>query len=170
VQDRQWLTLPEMMTGLGLAETTPGPLILVTQFVGFLAAFKAAGLWYGVAGAVTALWMTFAPCFLWIFAGAPWIARLTAMPQLAGALSGIMAAVVGVIANLSVWFAAHVFFATVGRMIFGPIDMIWPDLGTLNLSAVLIAVIAGWLLLLRHWNLIIVLCIAAIGGATTLLI
>jgi chromate transporter len=170
VQDRTWLTLPEMMTGLGLAETTPGPLILVTQFVGFLAAFKAAGLWYGVAGAITALWMTFAPCFLWIFAGAPWIARLTAMPRLSGALSGIMAAVVGVIANLSLWFAAHVFFASVGRLQSGPLDMIWPSLTTLNLAAVAIAVISGWLLLFRHWNLIAVLAIAALGGAATLLI
>jgi chromate transporter len=170
VQDRQWLTLPEMMTGLGLAETTPGPLILVTQFVGFLAAFKAAGLWYGIAGAITALWMTFAPCFLWIFAGAPWIARLTAMPRLSGALSGIMAAVVGVIANLSLWFAAHVFFAIVGRQDAGPLDMIWPSLSTLNWPAVAIALVSGWLLLFRHWNLIAVLAIAAIGGAATLLI
>jgi chromate transporter len=170
VQDRAWLTLPEMMTGLGLAETTPGPLILVTQFVGFLAAFKAAGLWYGIAGAVTALWMTFAPCFLWIFAGAPWIARLTAMPRLSGALAGIMAAVVGVIANLSLWFAAHVFFATVNQIDAGPIAMIWPSITTLNLPAVLIAIASGWLLLFRHWNLIAVLAIAALGGAATLLI
>ena len=170
VQDRAWLTLPEMMTGLGLAETTPGPLILVTQFVGFLAAFKAAGLWYGIAGAITALWMTFAPCFLWIFAGAPWIARLTAMPRLAGALSGIMAAVVGVIANLSLWFAAHVFFATVGRIQAGPVDMISPALATLNWPAVAIALVAGWLLLFRHWNLIVVLGLAALGGAASLLI
>jgi chromate transporter len=170
VQDRQWLTLPEMMTGLGLAETTPGPLILVTQFVGFLAAFKAAGLWYGIAGAITALWMTFAPCFLWIFAGAPWIARLTAMPRLSGALSGIMAAVVGVIANLSLWFAAHVFFAIVGRQDAGPLDMIWPSLSTLNWPAVAIALVSGWLLLFRHWNLIAVLAVAALGGAATLLI
>ncbi|MGL5011871.1 MAG: chromate transporter, partial [Paracoccaceae bacterium] len=170
VQDRGWLTLPEMMTGLGLAETTPGPLILVTQFVGFLAAFKAAGLWYGIAGAAVALWMTFAPCFLWIFAGAPWIARLTAMPRLAGALSSITAAVVGVIANLSLWFAAHVFFAAVGRISAGPLDMIWPDLTTLNLPAVVIALGAGWLLLGRHWNLIAVLGLAAIAGAGTLLI
>jgi chromate transporter len=170
VQDRAWLTLPEMMTGLGLAETTPGPLILVTQFVGFLAAFKAAGLWYGIAGAVTALWMTFAPCFLWIFAGAPWVARLTAMPRLSGALSGIMAAVVGVIANLSLWFAAHVFFATINQINAGPVDMIWPSLSTLNLPAVMIAIVSGWLLLFRHWNLISVLGVAALGGAATLLI
>ncbi|MFM2391156.1 MAG: hypothetical protein RLZZ437_2711 [Pseudomonadota bacterium] len=164
VQDRAWLTLPEMMAGLGLAETTPGPLILVTQFVGFLAAFKAAGLWAGIAGAVTALWMTFAPCFLWIFAGAPWIARLTAMPRLSGALSAITAAVVGVIANLSLWFAAHVFFGQISRLTTGPIDMILPQLSSLNPIAVIIAALAGWLLLWRHWNLIAVLVISALAG------
>jgi chromate transporter len=164
VQDRAWLTLPEMMAGLGLAETTPGPLILVTQFVGFLAAFKAAGLWAGIAGAITALWMTFAPCFLWIFAGAPWIARLTAMPRLSGALSAITAAVVGVIANLSLWFAAHVFFGQISRLTAGPIDMILPQLSSLNPIAIIIAALAGWLLLWRHWNLIAVLVISALAG------
>jgi chromate transporter len=170
VQDRAWLTLPEMMTGLGLAETTPGPLILVTEFVGYLAAFKQGGIWYGIAGAVVTLWMTFAPCFLWIFAGAPWLARLTAMPRLAGALSAITAAVVGVIANLSLWFAAHVFFARVTTLDAGPLRMILPDPTTLHLPAVIIAVLAGWLLLFRHWNLIAVLGIAAAAGGLALLI
>jgi chromate transporter len=170
VQVQGWLTLPEMMTGLGLAETTPGPLILVTQFVGFLAAFKVAGLWYGVAGAGVALWMTFAPCFLWIFAGAPWLARLTAMPRLAGALNAIMAAVVGVIANLSLWFAAHVMFTTVGRLTAGPLHMIWPDAASLNVPALLIGLGAGWLLLVRHWTLLRVLALAAGAGAATTLI
>jgi chromate transporter len=170
VQDRAWLTLPEMMTGLGLAETTPGPLILVTEFVGYMAAFKQGGIWFGIAGAVVTLWMTFAPCFLWIFAGAPWLARITAMPRLAGALSAITAAVVGVIANLSLWFAAHVFFARVSLMDAGPVHMIVPDLATLNLAAVIIALLAGWLLLFRHWNLIAVLGIAAAAGGVALLI
>jgi chromate transporter len=170
VQDRAWLTLPEMMTGLGLAETTPGPLILVTEFVGYLAAFKQGGIWYGIAGAVVTLWMTFAPCFLWIFAAAPWLARLTAMPRLAGALSAITAAVVGVIANLSLWFASHVFFARVATLDAGPLRMILPDPTTLHLPAVIIAVLAGWLLLFRHWNLIAVLGIAAAAGGLALLI
>jgi chromate transporter len=169
VQDRAWLTLPEMMAGLGLAETTPGPLILVTQFVGFLAAFKAAGLWAGIAGAITALWMTFAPCFLWIFAGAPWIARLTAMPRLSGALAAITAAVVGVIANLSLWFAAHVIFGQISRITTGPIDMILPQITSLNPIAVLIAALAAWLLLWRHVNLIIVLAVSAAAGLLQLL-
>jgi chromate transporter len=170
VQDRAWLTLPEMMTGLGLAETTPGPLILVTEFVGYMAAFKQGGVWFGIAGAVVTLWMTFAPCFLWIFAGAPWIARLTSMPRLAGALAAITAAVVGVIANLSLWFAAHVFFAAVDTLRAGPLTMIVPDPGSLQWPAVLIAVMAGWLLLGRHWNLILVLVLSAVAGAITLLV
>lgn len=170
VQDRAWLTLPEMMTGLGLAETTPGPLILVTEFVGYMAAFKQGGVWFGIAGAVVTLWMTFAPCFLWIFAGAPWIARLTSMPRLAGALAAITAAVVGVIANLSLWFAAHVFFSTVNTLRAGPLTMILPDPGSLQWPAVLIAGLAGWLLLGRHWNLILVLVLSAVAGAVTLLL
>jgi chromate transporter len=165
VNDKQWLTLPQMIAGLGLAETTPGPLILVTQFVGYMAAWKQAGVLYGIAGAVVTLWMTFAPCFLWIFAGAPWIARLTAMPRLAGALLAITAAVVGVIANLSIWFAAHVFFAQVGWWDAGPLHLIAPDWATIQPAAVAIAMLSGWLLLFRHMNLILVLAIAAAAGA-----
>jgi chromate transporter len=170
VQDRGWLTLPEMMTGLGLAETTPGPLILVTEFVGYMVAFKQGGIWFGIAGAVVTLWMTFAPCFLWIFAGAPWLARITAMPRLAGALSAITAAVVGVIANLSLWFAAHVFFTRVTTLEAGPLHMILPNVTTLHLPAVIIALLAGWLLLFRHWNLIAVLAVASAAGGFAILI
>ena len=107
----QWLAPGEMLDGLGLAETTPGPLILVTQFVGFLAAFRAAAPEYALlAGSVGALltpWVTFLPCFLWIFLGAPHVERLRRQPALAAALAAITAAVVGVIANLAVWFAAE---------------------------------------------------------------
>ena len=108
-----WLSAGEMMDGLGLAETTPGPLILVTEFVGFLAAFREGGFALGVSGAVVTLWATFVPCFLWIFAGAPFIDWIGTQPRLKGALSAISAAVVGVILNLTIWFALHVFFATV---------------------------------------------------------
>lgn len=94
-----WLSPAQMMDGLGLAETTPGPLILVTLFVGYLAA----GMW----GALITLWVTFAPCFLWIFAGAPYVETLSARPRLTGALAGVTAAVVGVILHLGLWFAAH---------------------------------------------------------------
>ena len=115
----------------------------------------------GLAGAAITLWMTFAPCFLWIFAGAPWIARLTAAPRLAGALHGITAAVVGVIANLSLWFAAHVLFATVTPFSAGPLRLILPDPTSLRLLPTALALLAAYLLLRRHWPLPYVLAISA---------
>ena len=165
VQDQHWLTTKQMMDGLGLAETTPGPLILVTEFVGYLAAYQKNGLAGGLFAALITLWMTFAPCFLWIFAGAPWIARLTAAPRLSGALKAITAAVVGVIANLSLWFAVHVFFATVTRIDATPIHMTLPDPITLNLIPALLALAAAFLLLRRHWSLPLVLALAALTSA-----
>lgn len=164
VEDKGWLTLREMMDGLGLAETTPGPLILVTEFVGYLAGHRQGGWPMGVAAAAVTLWATFVPSFMMIFAGAPWIARMTAEPRLAGALSGIMAAVVGVIANLSVWFAAHVFFGTVGRTTFGPLDLLTPDPGSFRPAMAALALVAGWLLLRRHVPLPLVLGLSALGG------
>ncbi|MEO1264299.1 MAG: chromate transporter, partial [Pseudomonadota bacterium] len=110
VQNFGWLTTGEMLDGLGLAETTPGPLILVTEFVGFLAGFKAGGWGLALATAIVTLWATFAPCFLWIFAGAPYVEWLNAQPRLKAALSAVTAAVVGVIANLAVWFGLNVLF------------------------------------------------------------
>jgi len=165
VEARGWLTLTQMMDGLGLAKTTPGPLILVTEFVGYLAAFNAGGWAMGLAGAGVALWMTFAPCFLWIFAGAPWIARLTAAPRLSGALAAITAAVVGVIAHLSLWFALHVLFAVTWRVELGPVSLLLPEIGTLRPLTVAIALGAGWLLLARHWPLPAVLALAALASA-----
>jgi chromate transporter len=164
VQQKQWLTLAQMIDGLGLAETTPGPLILVTEFVGYLAAAKQ-GIAMGLAGALITLWMTFAPCFLWIFAGAPWIARLTHAPRLSQALKAITAAVVGVIANLSLWFAAHVIFASVTPLNYGPLQMIWPDPTSLNALPAALAGIAAYLLLRRHWPLPGVLALCAISSA-----
>ena len=165
VQAKGWLTLPQMIDGLGLAETTPGPLILVTEFVGYMTAHRAGGVWMGLAGAGVALWMTFAPCFLWIFAGAPWIARLTATPRLSGALHAITAAVVGVIANLSLWFAAHVMFREIWPISTPPLHTILPNPASLNLMSALLAVIAAFLLLRRHWPLPLVLLICATGSA-----
>lgn len=165
VQQKQWLTLPEMIDGLGLAETTPGPLILVTQFVGYLAAYRQGGVMMGLAGAAVTLWMTFAPCFLWIFAGAPWIARLTAAPRLAAALHAITAAAVGVIANLSLWFAAHVLFAQVETLQFGPLHMILPIPSSLNPFPAALAATAAYLLLKRHWPLPLVLALSAAASA-----
>ncbi|MBJ3761420.1 chromate efflux transporter [Maribius pontilimi] len=142
-----WMTPGEVLDGLGLAETTPGPLILVTQFVGFLAAFREGGLWLGAAGAGVALWATFVPCFLWIFAGAPYIDWISAQPRLSGALSGVTAAVVGVVANLSLWFGLHVFFGTVTQQGFGPLVLWVPDPATLDPVVVALAAVSAVLLL-----------------------
>ncbi len=156
-----WLDLTQMMDGLGLAETTPGPLILVTEFVGYIAGHGVGGWPMGVAGALIALWMTFAPCFLWIFAGAPWIARLTSAPRLSGALHGITAAVVGVIAHLALWFGLHVLFAAHDLFSLGPLSVLLPDLSSLRPVAAALALLCAYLLLVRHWNLILVLLVAA---------
>ena len=156
-----WLEAGQMMDGLGLAETTPGPLILVTEFVGYTAAHNAGGVALGVAGAVVALWATFAPCFLWIFAAAPYVEWINAQPRLRGALSAITAAVVGVIANLALWFALHVFFAEVSRVEAGPLTLWVPDVTTLDWRVVVIAALSGWLLLLRHWSVVAVLAVSA---------
>jgi chromate transporter len=161
VEDKGWLTLTQMMDGLGLAETTPGPLILVNQFVGFMAAHQVGGVTLGLAGAGIALWMTFVPSFLFIFAGAPFMDRLTHMPRLSGALAAITAAVVGVIANLSLWFALHVLFASVPEVTAGPLHLTWPDPGTLRPVPALIAALAAALLLWRHWPLLWVLAVSA---------
>lgn len=165
VTDKGWLTLPQMMDGLGLAETTPGPLILVTEFVGYLAAYKQDGWTGGVFAAAITLWMTFVPCFLWIFAGSPWISRLTKAPRLSGALMFITAAVVGVIANLSLWFAAHAFFAQVGRIDMAPFHTIVPQITSLRMFPAALALVAAYLLLVRHWSLPVVLAGAAIASA-----
>jgi chromate transporter len=117
VEHYHWVTPGEMLDGLGMAETTPGPLIMVLQFVGFMAAHRDAGelspMLAGTLGGLLATWVTFAPCFLWIFVGAPFIETLRGNKALAGALSAITAAVVGVILNLSIWFAVHTLFREV---------------------------------------------------------
>ncbi len=156
-----WLTTPQMMDALGLAETTPGPLILVTQFVGMIAGMAQGGTGMALlAGAIT-LWVTFVPCFIWIFAGAPLIDWLDGRPRLRGALAGITAAVVGVIANLTLWFALHVFFSSVAPVDWGPIQTIRPIFDTAQPLAVVLAGIAAALLLWRHWSLAIVLPLCA---------
>ncbi|GJE56638.1 MULTISPECIES: chromate efflux transporter [Methylobacterium] len=117
VETYGWLKPGEMLDGLGMAETTPGPLIMVTQFVGFLGAYRAPGsldpYLAGILGGLLTTWVTFVPCFLWIFAGAPYVEALRGNRALSGALAAITAAVVGVILNLAVWFALHTLFARV---------------------------------------------------------
>jgi chromate transporter len=164
VAQKQWLTAAEMMDGLGLAETTPGPLILVTEYVGYLAALRQSGsVWGGIAGAVVTLWMTFAPCFLWIFAGAPYIEAIGKRPRLSGALGAITAAVVGVILNLTLWFGLHVLFAEVSRLggVFKPW---WPDFASVDVLAVVLSCVAALALLRFHFGVVKTLALCAALG------
>ena len=169
VEVHGWLRPDEMLTGLGLAETTPGPLILVLVFVGFLAGFRGGTgldpLASGIIGAVITAWVTFAPSFLFIFAGAPFVERLRGNRALAGALAAVTAAVVGVIANLGLWFGLHVLVREVGTASFGPIELPAPDLRTFDFAAALIALAAGVALLRYHANVVLVLALAAGAGA-----
>ena len=164
VEAYRWLTPGEMLDGLGLAETTPGPLILVTEFVGFLAAHRHGGgnPWaMGLLGAAVTLWATFAPCFLWIFVGAPFIERLESEPRLKAALAAVTAAVVGVILNLTVWFAIHVLFGTVTESFVGPVRLLIPQPGTVSWPAVLLAALAVLLLFGLHRGVITTLTVCA---------
>ncbi|MDC0737232.1 chromate efflux transporter [Cognatishimia sp. SS12] len=155
--DYGWISTAQMIDALGLAETTPGPLILVTEFVGLLAGYQQGGvLLMLLAGALT-LWCTFVPCFLWIFVAAPYVEWLTAQPRLKAGLAGITAAVVGVILNLSLWFALHVLFADVARSALGAVP-VWHSFDPFAL--LLVAVAAG-LLLWRKLSLPLVLLIMA---------
>jgi chromate transporter len=168
VQTYRWLGPGEMLDALGLAETTPGPLILVTEFVGTLAAFREGGgnpVVFGILGAIVTLWATFAPCFLWIFAAAPYIERLNAIPALRSALGAITSAVVGVILNLTVWFALHVLFAKIGRVSAGPFQFDWPEWSTLRLDAAGLAILGAVLLFGLHRGIATTL---AITGGTSL--
>jgi chromate transporter len=165
-----WLTAGEMVDALGLAETTPGPLILVTQFVGFLAGFREGGIFLGLAAAMVALWVTFAPCFLWIFAGAPYIEWISSQPRLKGALKAITAAVVGVILNLSIWFALHVLFTTVSRQQLGPVTLWRPDVATIEWLALALFLLSCFLAFRLHWGIIRILLVASALGAALRLI
>ena len=165
VEQQGWLTAPEMIDGLALAETTPGPLILVTQFVGFLAASREMGsIWGGIAGAVVTLWMTFAPCFLWIFAGAPYIEAIGRRPRLAGALAAITAAVVGVILNLTIWFGLHVLFGRVERWGDGWFKPWLPDWAGLDWVSLALSLVAAVMLLRFHFGIIRTLALSAVLG------
>ena len=141
-----WLRPGEMLDGLGLAETTPGPLVMVVQFVGFMGAFRHPGglppLLAGTFGALVTTWVTFVPCFLWIFVGAPYIEAVRGSRWLAAALAAITAAVVGVIANLSLWFGLHVLFKKIDVWHFGPLRLLLPELATTDIAAVVLAGLA----------------------------
>lgn len=163
----QWLTAPEMLDGLALAETTPGPLILVLQHVGFLAGYRQGGLdpfLAGTLGAAITLWVTFAPSFLWIFAGAPYAERVRENRVLSGALAAITAAVVGVILNLAIWFALHVLFAQVDVIVSGAVQLHVPDPATLNAGALLLTVLSALALLGFKVPVPILLVLSAAAG------
>jgi chromate transporter len=165
VETHHWMTAPEMVDGLGLAETTPGPLILVTQFVGFLAAFRDPAPFTpviaGVLGAVMTTWVTFTPSMLWIFVGAPFVESLRANRRLSGSLAAITAAVVGVILNLSVWFALHVLFGTVQERHLGWMRWYAFDPLALDLKATALALVAGVLAFGLHRGMVEVVAVMA---------
>jgi len=158
VERRGWLEPGQMMDGLGLAETTPGPLVMVVQFVGFLGGWNHSGGWPpwlgGVLGALMTTWVTFVPCFLWIFLGAPYVERLRGMPMLSGALATITAAVVGVILNLAVWFGWHTLLPA----------------GRLDAYALALGAAAAFALVRLRWDVVpVVLASGALGLARYLL-
>lgn len=168
VEAYHWLAPAEMLAGLGLAETTPGPLILVLQFVGFLAGFRAPGPVTGVTGGVLSsvltLWVTFAPCFVFVFFGAPLIERLQTYRALSGALAAATSAMVGVIANLAVWFALHVVFRDHVPFRAGPVAVDAPVVGSIDLAALLLAVVAAVCLFRLKLGVLKTLGITAVLG------
>lgn len=163
-----WLRPQEMIDGLALAETTPGPLVLVLSFVGFLAAFRAPmgldPLLAGILGATLTTWVTFIPCFLWIFLGAPYVERLRANRALSGALAAITASVVGVILNLAIWFGLHVIFGEVGLLRLGPLSLAWPDWTSVQPLALGLTAFAVLALLRFRLGLLPVLTVCAVLG------
>jgi chromate transporter len=171
VETYGWLAPGEMVRGLALAETTPGPLIMVVQFVAFLGAFRDPGAldpWVaGVVASLLTTWVTFVPCFLFIFVGAPYVERLRGNASLSAALTGITAAVVGVIANLAVYFATHTLFAESHEYVWGPIHLDLPDLATVEPLAAGIATIAMVLIFKLKWSVLRTLGVCALLGLAT---
>ncbi len=168
VSHYHWVTPGEMLDGLGMAETTPGPLIIVTQFVGFLGAWRQPGglspLLAATLGGALTTWVTFTPCFLWIFVGAPFAEALRANKALSAALGAITAAVVGVILNLAVWFALHVLFAqsTATRLAGASFDV--PVPGSINLAALVLALAAAVAIFRFRLGMLVVLLGSALAG------
>jgi chromate transporter len=168
VEHFHWLTPGEMLDGLGMAETTPGPLILVLQFVGFIAAYRTPGglspLVAGVFGALLASWATFSPCFLWIFLGAPYIERLRGNSALTGALSAITAAIVGVILNLALWFSVHTLFRRTAPIHAHGVSFDAPILDSVDLAAFLLAAAAAVAIFRLKAGILQTLSVCALGG------
>ncbi|MFT4961780.1 MAG: chromate transporter [Paracoccaceae bacterium] len=165
VDEYHWISAGQMIDALGLAETTPGPLILVTQFVAMLTGQLASGPQMALAAGAVALWATFMPCFLWIFLAGPYLDQIAARPRISAALQAITAAVVGVILNLSVWFALHVLFDTVSQWQSGPLSMPAPHLSSLNGAALALTVVAAALMLGLKRGMGETLAVIAVIGA-----
>ncbi len=169
-----WLQPGEMLDGLGMAETTPGPLIQVVQFVGFMGAYRAPGpfspMMAGLLGAVLTTWVTFVPCFLWIFLGAPYIESLRGNRALSSALSTITAAVVGVILNLAVWFSLHTLFGETAERFFGPLRLFIPDPATISWASLALAAAAFVALFHFKTGMMRTLAGAAAGGLVAFLL
>jgi len=163
-----WLQPGEMLDGLGMAETTPGPLIQVVQFVGYMGAYRDPGAlppWLaGVFGSVVVTWVTFVPCFLWIFLGAPYMERIRGNVKLQAALSAVTAAVLGVILNLALWFGIHALFSDVAERTVGPLRLLVPKWSSLDVAALVIAAAASLALLRLHTPVIPVILAGAVAG------
>ena len=165
----QWLSPGEMLDGLGLAESTPGPLIMVVQFVGFLGAYRQPGTLEPMAaaaiGSALTVWVTFVPCFIWILLGAPYAERLRGNPRLSAALCAITAAVVGVILNLSIWFGLHVLFKQLELREYSGLRLFVPELNSLDLVAAGLALVAAIAIFRFKLGVIRTLGLTAAGGA-----
>lgn len=168
VENYGWLGPKEMLDGLGMAETTPGPLIMVLQFVGFLGAYRDPGglspLLAGTLGGLLATWVTFVPCFLWIFLGAPFIERLRGNAAVAGALSAITAAVVGVVLNLAVWFALHTLFRETTMVAEGPFRFDAPVLTSIDPAAFVLSLGAAYAIFMTRAGVITTLLATSAAG------
>ncbi len=168
VETYHWLAPGEMLNGLGMAETTPGPLIMVTQFVGFMGAFRHAGalppMLAGTLGGLLTTWVTFVPCFLWIFLGAPYIERLRGNRALSATLSAITAAVVGVVLNLAIWFALHVLFAKVREIHTLGMSIDVPTLASINLPSLILSAAAVLAVFRFKIGIIPVLAVCSVAG------
>jgi chromate transporter len=171
VETYGWLQPGEMLDGLGMAETTPGPLIMVVQFVGFMGAFRDPGslppMLAGTLGGLLTTWVTFVPCFLWIFLGAPFIESLRGNKALGGALSAITAAVVGVILNLAIWFALHVLFREVVEVEALGMTLDVPVWRTVNIASLVLTVAA--VLAIFRFKIGMIPTLAACAGIGVLL-
>ena len=163
-----WLTASEMVRGLALAETTPGPLIMVVQFVAFLGAYRDPGgldPWVGaVVGSLLTVWVTFVPCFVFIFLGAPYVERLRGSASLSAALTGVTAAVVGVIANLALFFAVHTLFSETRVLGGGPIEVLAPVWSSYVWESIALAALAGLLVFALKWSVLRTLAVCALAG------